>query len=107
MVPAELKRFTHIHPKDESNKGHDVRSGAVDWRTQLFSRHMPEDCWGNNREDEWGGGGRTRLQFLPPLPGFSILAADYPHEIKASASEVGTLARSVCVGVFVSVYAAY
>lgn len=53
-VPVELKRFTHIHPKDESNKGHDVRSGAVDWHTQLFSWHMPEDCRSNNLEEESG-----------------------------------------------------
>lgn len=107
MVPAELKRFTHIHPKDESNKGHDVRSGAVDWHTQLFSRHMPEDCWGNNREDEWGGGEAEH--------GFSFCY----HYLVSAYWQLITLtrlkhrrvrwahSRGVCVGVFVSVYAAY
>lgn len=55
MVPAELKRFRHIHPKDESNKGHDGRSGAVDCHTQLFSGHMPEDCQSNHLKEESGG----------------------------------------------------
>lgn len=56
MEPVECKRFTHVYPNDESNKGQDVRSRAVDCHRQLLCWHMLEDCQSNNLKHELGAG---------------------------------------------------